>query len=155
MTSETKYYCKDCGKELSKNERPCSKCGCEGRTISVESFEKIRVSDSLKLHSKSGEKREDGKPKKEIISKIKNGTERRIIKDRRSENTQATFIVWRNGKLHHIHDKTSEQIEIWQKEDKTYWDMEGNLYIRIMSKKDDLTEVFVDSNGKEYRFLTR
>lgn len=150
-----RYNCKNCGYELQKDEIPCPKCGCKDRAISVELFEKIGVSDMLKLHSKSGEKRADGKPKKEIISKIKNGEERRIIKDRRSENTQATFIVWRNGKLHHIHDKTSEQIEIWQKEDNTYWDKEGNLYSRITSKKDNLTEVFVDSNGKEYRFLTR
>ena len=87
------------------------------------------------------------------ISKIKNSTERRIIKDRRSDITQATFIVWRDGELHHIHDKTSEQIEIWLKENNTYWDKDGNLYTRITSKKDNLTEVFVDSNGKEYKFL--
>lgn len=150
-----RYNCKNCGYELKKDEIPCPKCGCEGRAISIELFERIGVSDRLKLHSKSGEKREDGKPKKEIISKIKNGNERRIIKDRRSENTQATFIVWRDGRLHHLHDKSFEKIEIWQKEDNTYWDKEGNLYRRITSKKDNLTEVFVDSNGKKYRFLTR
>lgn len=149
-----RYNCNNCGYELKKDEIPCPKCGCESRTISIELSDKITLSDSLKLHSKSGEKTEDGKPKKEIISQIKNGTERRIIKDRRSKNTQATFIVWRDGRLHHLHDKSFEKIEIWQKEDNTYWDKDGNLYSRVTSKKDNLTEVFVDSDGKEYRFLT-
>jgi len=148
-----KYKCKNCGYELKKDELPCPECGCEGRDIYVELFEKIKVSDSLKLHLKSGEKREDGKLKKEIISQIKNGTERRIIKDRRSKNTQATFIVWRDGKLHHIHDKTSEQIEIWLKEDNIYWDREEKLYTRTTSKSNKSTEVFVDSDGTEYMFL--
>lgn len=148
-----KYKCKNCGYELKKDEIPCPKCGHEGRDISVEFFEKIEVSDSLKLHLKSGEKREDGKPKKEIISYVKNGIEKRIIKDRNKENTQATFIVWRDGKLHHIHDKTSEQIEIWLKKDDIYWDRKGNLYTRSTSKNDKSTEVFVDSEGTEYMFL--
>ena len=148
-----RYNCKNCGYELKKDEIPCPKCGCKSRDISVELFDKIGISESLKLHSKSGEKRNDGKPKKEIISKIKNGKERRIIKDRRKENTQATFIVWRDGKLHHIHDKTSEQIEIWQKEGNIYRDREGNIYTRTTSKCDKFTEVFIDKNGKEHKFL--
>lgn len=148
-----RYNCKNCGYKLKKDEVPCPKCGCKCRAISVELFEKIVVSDSLKLHLKSGEKRSDGKPKKEFISKIENNEEKRIIKDRNRKNTQATFIVWRNGKLHHIHDKTSEQIEIWLKKDDIYWDREGNLYTRKTSKNDKSTEVFVDSDGTEYMFL--
>ncbi len=150
-----KYNCIHCGYELKKDEIPCPKCGLKGRKISIDIHEKLEISDSLKLHLKRGEKREDGKLKKEIISRIKNGTEKRIIKDRIGKKTQATFIVWRDGKLHHFHDKTSELIEIWQKEDNIYKDKEGNLYNRITSKKDNSTEVFVDSKGKEYRFLVR
>ena len=150
-----KYNCKHCGYELKKDEMPCPKCGKEGRKISIEIHEKLEISDSLKLHLKSGEKREDGKLKKEIVSKIKNGTERRTIRDRRNEKTQATIIVWRDGKLHHIHDKTSEQLEIWQKEGNIYWDKFSNLYTRKISTNDNSIEVFVDSHGKEYRFLVR
>jgi len=36
MSIETKYYCKDCGKELSENERPCSKCGSSARNIELK-----------------------------------------------------------------------------------------------------------------------
>lgn len=149
------YFCSDCGYKLVEDERPCPKCGCNAIKICVELHDKLSISDKLKNHLKSGEKRSDGKPIKEIISKIKNGNERRMIRDRRGENTQATFTVWRDGNLHHIHDKTSNRIEIWQKEGSIYRDKEGNLYSRITSKKDNLTEVFVDSDGKEYRFLTR
>jgi predicted RNA-binding protein with PUA domain len=39
MSSETKYYCKDCGKELSVNERPCSKCGSSARDIKVNIYD--------------------------------------------------------------------------------------------------------------------
>lgn len=35
MTPETRYYCKNCGKELSENEKPCSKCGESARNIKV------------------------------------------------------------------------------------------------------------------------
>jgi len=148
-----RYNCKNCGYELKKDEIPCPKCGCEGRAISIELFETIGLSNSLKLHLKSGEKREDGKPKKEIISKIETNKEKRIVKDRRRETTQATFFIWRDGKLHHIHDKTLGEVEIWCKKDDIYWDGEGNLYRRTTSKNDKSTEVFIDSNGKEYRFL--
>ena len=148
------FYCKECGKQLSEDERPCSNCGCTARKICVELFDKISVTDSLKGHLKSGEKRENGKPVKEIISKGKNRVERRIIKDRRSNKTEATFIVRKDGKLHHLHDKTSGKIEIWQKEGNIYWDKDNNLYTRTTSKQDKNTEVFIDSKGKEHKFLT-
>lgn len=109
---------------------------------------------SVRLHLKSEKKREDGKSVKEIISQVDNHTERRIIKDRSCEKTQATFIVWRDGELHHIHDKTYEKIELWKKDGNRYWDKEGNIYMRTASKDDKGVEVFIDKNGKEYRFLS-
>lgn len=35
MQTETKYFCKKCGKELSVNERPCSNCGSNARHIEL------------------------------------------------------------------------------------------------------------------------
>ena len=35
MSTVTKYYCKNCGKELSENERPCSNCGNSTRNIEL------------------------------------------------------------------------------------------------------------------------
>lgn len=45
MSSETKYYCKDCGKELSKDERPCSSCGSNARHIKVDIQEIVKLYD--------------------------------------------------------------------------------------------------------------
>ena len=74
------------------------------------------------------------------------------LENEEGEKTQATFIVWRDGKLHHLHDKSFEKFEIWQKGDNIYWDNDYNLYSRITSGEDNLTELFVDSKGKEYKF---
>ena len=41
MPAKTEYYCADCGKQLSEDERPCSNCGSTRRKINLEVKEKI------------------------------------------------------------------------------------------------------------------
>ena len=147
------HFCSDCGYKLAKDERPCPKCGCSAIKICVELHDKLSISDKLKTHLKSEEKRSDGKPIKEIISKIEDREERRIIKDRRNKKTEVIFIVRKQGQLHHFHDKTSGKLEIWQKEENIYWDKEGNLYWRITPINNKGTEIFIDSKGNEYKFF--
>ena len=43
----TEYYCADCGKKLSKNERPCSSCGCSARKITHEIHDTIGINDNF------------------------------------------------------------------------------------------------------------
>jgi len=108
----------------------------------------LELNDRTKGHLKSDKKRDNGKPIKEVITKVDNNTERRVVKDRSGEKTQVMFIVWRKKKLHHIHDKTNESIEIWQKEGNIYWDKEGNEYILV--DRTNNTLIFKDIKGREY-----
>lgn len=45
---ERKYYCGDCGKELTSDEKPCSDCGSVKRNIFVLAIENLKVRDSVK-----------------------------------------------------------------------------------------------------------
>ena len=150
MTEE--YYCATCNQKLTKDEKPCPSCGSIKRNIHLELFEKLVITDKLKALQKSQEKRDDGKPIKEIKMNVENNIEKIIHTDRRNKKTITIQLVMKEGTLLHFHDKTGK-IEIRQKEGNIYTDKEGNIYLRATPKDDKFKEIFVDSNGKEYKFL--
>jgi len=106
----------------------------------------------IKLHRKSKEKNERGKPIHELIHNVK-FTERgkeevRYLKDRQGKNTKVEQTVWRNGKKIHIHNKTSGKIEIWLKEGENYQDKSGKVYRKT---NEDTNKIFFeDDKGKIY-----
>jgi predicted nucleic acid-binding Zn ribbon protein len=63
MSTETKYYCKNCGKELSENERPCSECGSNARHIEVNISEYFPSGSAV-----------SNKIKSQIENQLKDGT---------------------------------------------------------------------------------
>ncbi len=48
MGQPNKYFCGECGKELTPQEKPCSTCGSVKRHIQVFIEEKLVLRDSLK-----------------------------------------------------------------------------------------------------------
>jgi len=52
MTAKTEYYCKDCGKQLLEDEKPCSKCGSVNRHIEIELKDRIALYDSVETKLK-------------------------------------------------------------------------------------------------------
>lgn len=80
------YYCVDCGKQLTEDERPCSNCGSERIKIYQEIHDKLGLSDNflrtkLKKPEISGTAHEMTK-KKKISGKTKRSAEDTIIIDR-------------------------------------------------------------------------
>jgi len=150
MTEE--YYCANCNQKLSKDEKPCPNCGSEKRNIHLELFEIISVSDRLNLHLKSDTKRDDGKPMKEIKSRIENNTDTTIYKGRKDNNTIILHMFRKNGELTHFEDKTQNLI-LKQIDGNLYNDKDGNIYLRKTSKDNISIEIFIDSDGKEYKFI--
>lgn len=56
--TEEKIFCKNCGKELKENEKPCPYCGCKSRIYKVEAIIHIKLRASLKWkHRHPGFKR--------------------------------------------------------------------------------------------------
>ncbi len=44
---DSRLRCKNCGKELVENERPCQACGSENRLYSIHITEQVEIVDSL------------------------------------------------------------------------------------------------------------
>lgn len=48
----TKYFCKNCKKELNEDQKPCPYCSSEKRDIKVEVREEIKIRESLRGRQK-------------------------------------------------------------------------------------------------------
>lgn len=49
----TKYFCQNCKRELSEDQKPCPYCGSEKRDIKVEIKEEIKIRENLRGRLKS------------------------------------------------------------------------------------------------------
>ena len=98
--------CSDCGEPLTPEEKKCPKCGSTKRTHFVGPTKILRISPSLRLRHRSGEKDQRGKPLRETHIKVEEKVEARITKDRskRLEGIPETDVyheVIKNGKTIH------------------------------------------------------
>jgi len=48
----TKYFCQNCKKELSGDQKPCPFCGCEKRDVKVTISETLKIRESLRGRQK-------------------------------------------------------------------------------------------------------
>jgi hypothetical protein len=93
------HFCKDCGKKLEENERPCSKCGCSSRN----SFAYLEDNVPIPEDSMKGKLKRPGIPgvaykvtqRNKTSGKTKRPTKETLIFDRtHPENTVKDHKVW-------------------------------------------------------------
>jgi hypothetical protein len=93
--AEHKYYCGDCGKELTVDEKPCSRCGSTKRKIHVSLSDSMIGRDSLK-----GKVRDQtGKIKSKFYARSK------ISKQGKEAKETLRIDIAGNRKLHHVEEQ--------------------------------------------------
>jgi hypothetical protein len=95
---EHKYYCGDCGKELTINEKPCSACGSPKRRIEVTVTESITVRPSLKGTVK------DSKGWKKTKLYVRN----KVSKHGKEAKEVLKIDKEANRKYHHVEEQNSD-----------------------------------------------
>jgi len=95
--NSTKYFCRNCGRELKSNQKPCLFCGCNNLDIRVNFIETTKIRFNLKLRRK---RKGLGKFIKEILqgwfpsidkNKHPEGVEKMRIIDKENPNKKDSY----------------------------------------------------------------
>lgn len=92
---EHKYYCSDCGKELTADEKPCPSCGSVKRTIHIFVSGTVEARASLK-----GEVRDQTRK-----TKSKFYVRNKVSKQGKQAKEELTIDIAGNRKFHHVEEK--------------------------------------------------
>jgi hypothetical protein len=93
--SINRYYCRDCGRQLTPNERPCSSCGSLRRCIHITVSESIRLREGVKGKVKN----KSGKTVHKFVSRSK------ISKRGKEAKEELSIDIRGNRKYHHVEEQ--------------------------------------------------